>query len=242
MKTADVKQGDRVVYTIGGVDYSAVATGSPSFGVHPGLSAANFHLNLVYLNEQGTPIKIFGAPLLTSAQTEDEKAQILAAEVRIKPALVTADDDAADKAEKKTAAQENEAAHAQRLAAQPVTIGWRPEVDDEVISSLKSALATTKLNLAASVSREQALTDQVKIAVQAKETAEAGQKASDDRQVALTEHLEALEKSYGDLKAHAADQEKLIEEVRAANPPVPPVIPTPEQEVGTVVEPEHPPV
>jgi chromosome segregation ATPase len=195
MRVQDIKQGNRVVYAIGGVEYNAVALGSPSFGNHPGLQAFNYHLNLAYLNEQGTPIKIYGAPLLTVAQDDDAKAEILAAEVRVKPALVVAPEDA-DKAEKLSAAKENEQAQAKRIADAPVTIGWRPEVDDEAVAALKSTIAQYKVSLDKAVEDLKAANDKL--------TEANGKLASFDD----------VTKQLADARAHIGDQNALISHVQ----------------------------
>ena len=60
-------QFDRVVYAVGGVEYDAIALGTPQRGVHGGFKMVSDHLSLIYLNERGEPIKITGAPLLVAA-------------------------------------------------------------------------------------------------------------------------------------------------------------------------------
>lgn len=145
MSVGNVKQGDRVVYVVGDVEYNAVALGGASFGVHPGLAAANFHLNLVYLDGQGVAVKVIGAPLLTAAASDEEFEQIVTAEARMKPELVGADFDTSAK----DAEAANKAAHAERIRRNPREIGWRPVADGEEVAELKAQVASLEASLKA---------------------------------------------------------------------------------------------
>jgi hypothetical protein len=152
MSVGNVKQGDRVVYVVGDVEYNAVALGGASFGVHPGLAAANFHLNLVYLDGQGVAVKVIGAPLLTAAASDEEFEQIVMAEARMKPELVAADFDTSAK----DAAAANHAAHAERILRNPREIGWRPVADGKEVAELKAQVASLEASLKAATDAAQA--------------------------------------------------------------------------------------
>jgi hypothetical protein len=127
---ATVKQGDRVVYAIGGMEYNAVALGTAHFGYNPAIRMHSAFLNLVYLNEQGTPVKIFGAPLLGS-EADDEHLDTVAHESakrdpRFQGSVPDDKDDIYDE-------------HRERIVSNPRTIGWRTGyADDSLIPVAKS--------------------------------------------------------------------------------------------------------
>lgn len=64
MDVSKIKQGDRVAYAIGDVEYDAVALGEVTTGYNNAIRASGFFLTLRYLDEQGNPVTISGAPLL----------------------------------------------------------------------------------------------------------------------------------------------------------------------------------
>lgn len=126
MSTKDVvnqiKQGDRVVYAIGDVEYNAVALGTAHVGYNPAMRLHSAFLSLVYLNEQGTAIKVFGAPILGS-EVDDEH-------------LVEAAADARKRDPRNAGASfeyqvELSSEHFDRLKANPRTIGWRTGSADD---------------------------------------------------------------------------------------------------------------
>ena len=133
----DVKQGDVVVYEINGVQRNAVSQSSPWLGYNSGRRSASFHLNLTYLEENGSAVRVVGAQLLTKAASDEELAEIakISAAQHHSPsheklqhedtAWLAAHDDATK-------------AEVLRLKSQPVTIGWRPHVDGEEIAALKA--------------------------------------------------------------------------------------------------------
>lgn len=132
MASTDVKQGDRVVYAIGDVEYNGVALGTVTTGVHPGHKRASKHLNLIYLNEQGTPVKIFGAPLLTSAETIEDKAAFAQMNARIER-------QAPDGHELRTVEGQVKAKE-----ESPRKIGWRPFVDGEDVAKLANQVSNLR--------------------------------------------------------------------------------------------------
>jgi hypothetical protein len=70
MQMDDIKQGDRVTYAIGDVEYDAVALGSVTTGYNRAIRAGGAFLTLRYLNEQGTPVTVNGAALLGTENTD----------------------------------------------------------------------------------------------------------------------------------------------------------------------------
>lgn len=114
----DIKQGDRVVYAIGGVEYPAVALGSVNSSYSQASRAFSAYLNLVYLNEQGTPIKVVAAPLLAVAADEDHLNLVAESAAR------------SDLSYKEASAEEKHQIFEEKLRLvrlNPRTIGWRPE-------------------------------------------------------------------------------------------------------------------
>lgn len=127
---AAIKQGDRVVYAIGGMEYNAVALGTAHFGYNPAIRMHSAFLNLVYLNEQGTPVRIFGAPLLGS-EADDEHIDTVAYESAKRDSRFqgSSSDDMDDIYDE----------HRERIVSNPRTIGWRTGyADDSLIPVAKS--------------------------------------------------------------------------------------------------------
>ena len=126
-----------VVYEINGVQRNAVSQSSPWLGYNSGRRSASFHLNLAYLDENGSLVRVVGAQLLTKAASDEELAEIAKISAaqhhspsheklqHEDPAWLAAHDDATK-------------AEVLRLKSQPVTIGWRPHVDGEEIAALKA--------------------------------------------------------------------------------------------------------
>lgn len=114
----DIKQGDRVVYAIGGGEYPAIALGSVNSSYSQASRAFSAHLNLIYLNEQGTPIKVFAAPLLAVAADEEHLNLVAESAAR------------SDLSYKEASAEEKHQIFEEKLRLvrlNPRTIGWRPE-------------------------------------------------------------------------------------------------------------------
>ena len=128
-----VKQGDRVVYSVGGTDYPAMAQGEASLGYHAGWKQASHHLNLVYLDKDGNAVKVTGAALATRAATFAHLAAHALMNVHAR-----GQHRAPDGGE---AALEKERA---RLLDEPRTTGWRPFVDTDEVDGLKADLAKTQ--------------------------------------------------------------------------------------------------
>lgn len=108
MDLKTVKLGTPVLYSINGHEYTGVALGSVSVGYNQARVAAGHHVNLIYLNEQGTPIKVWGAPLLSEVTTDDHLDEQLELEEK-----VLGDRDKAVAA----------------IEARDVRIGWKPYID-----------------------------------------------------------------------------------------------------------------
>lgn len=120
MKASEVAQHDPVVYAINGKEYSGVALGAPALSHHPGLKSFSLHLNLIYLNESGFPVRVYGAPLLDGAATEDEVTAIAQAEEKLHPVVVE------KPGGKVRDVAAGVAAAKKALAARKVSVGWRP--------------------------------------------------------------------------------------------------------------------
>lgn len=129
----DVKPGDRVVYAIGSVEYEAVALGEPHFGLCGAIRGATLSLNLIYLNEQGTPVKIYAAPLLSAAGDEAYQKSVAqeAAYRELDWKLADAEKRAEIVAEKLA-----------QVKANPRTIGWRPDTNRVEVAQLKAIIAS----------------------------------------------------------------------------------------------------
>lgn len=128
MSTKDVvnqiKQGDRVVYAIGDVEYNAVALGTAHVGYNPAMRLHSAFLNLIYLNEQGTPVKIFGAALL-GTEADDEHLLDSANDATRKDPRFTPGFDAMNNN------GEIVDEHFGRMKSNPRTIGWRTGSADD---------------------------------------------------------------------------------------------------------------
>lgn len=133
MRAADVKQGDRVLYAIGEVEYNAVALGIPTVGIHGGHKRASFHLNLIYLNEQGTAVKIMGAPLLGRAESESDKVLFAEMNARLHHRSYSA---------------EKVAAELEQAERNPRAIGWRPYAEHEDAAALQAEVDRLRGELA----------------------------------------------------------------------------------------------
>jgi hypothetical protein len=107
MELSKVKLGTPIIYSINGHEYTGVALGSVSVGYNHARVAAGHHVNLIYLNEQGSPIKIFGASLLSEVTTDDHL-------------------DAQLDVEEKVLGDRDKAVAA--IEARDVQIGWKPYV------------------------------------------------------------------------------------------------------------------
>ena len=141
MAPCDVKQSDRVVYAIGKKEYDAVALNAPTLSFHSGFKRASHHLNLRYLNDDGTPITIYGAALLTVATSEKDRhnyAQMNACATHIPAPGGHPPLQAFERVE--VPDHECEDALAE-LEANPITTGWRPvevkttEADEETAAA-----------------------------------------------------------------------------------------------------------
>jgi hypothetical protein len=135
-----IGQGDRVVYAIGGVEYNAIALGTPSEGYNAGTKLKSFHLNLIYLNEQGTPVRIFGAPLLGEVASDEHLKDVAEDALHRDPAWKALPGEA------RTEQVERKLAH---LKANPRTIGWKPFVEGAEVEALKACVEKLKEQLAA---------------------------------------------------------------------------------------------
>jgi hypothetical protein len=128
-----VKLGDRVVYAIGSVEYEAIALGEPHFGLCGAIRGATLSLNLIYLNEQGTPVKIYAATLLSAAGDEAYLKSVAqeAAYRELDWKLADAEKRAEIVAEKLA-----------QVKANPRTIGWRPDTNSVEVAQLKATIAS----------------------------------------------------------------------------------------------------
>ncbi len=70
MEIREIQQGTRVTYAIGDVEYDAVALGAVTTGYNHAIRSGGFFLSLRYLNEQGEPVTVNGAPLLGIEDTD----------------------------------------------------------------------------------------------------------------------------------------------------------------------------
>lgn len=120
-----VKKGDRVVYVANdGVEYNAVALDIAHFGFNQAIRAHGAFLNLAYFDALGNPVKVSAAALLGSEVDEEHVGMSAyeAAKRDVRYHGSSADD-------KEELVHE----HAERINANPRTIGWRPgSVEDKV--------------------------------------------------------------------------------------------------------------
>lgn len=130
-QATEVKQGDRVIYSIGGVEYPALATRDARLGFHPGAKSASVHINLVYLNESAQAVKVFDAPLLVKAACIEDLAAITDMEMAV------------ERRRRKTEARDrSEVVSALFDAKQP--FGWRPDSTADELAYLRNLLASIK--------------------------------------------------------------------------------------------------
>lgn len=119
MQIGDIKQGSRITYAIGEAEYEAVALGSITTGFNNAIKSPGFFLTLRYLNEQGSPITVYGAPLLGHEADIIVARFRLDADPRSKDASPDDKDDIFD-------------AYMNEIKANPRTTGWHlREADSE---------------------------------------------------------------------------------------------------------------
>jgi hypothetical protein len=128
---SSIKLGDRVVYTVGGVEYNALALGAASEGWGQSIKLTSIFLSLTYLNKFGVQVKIIAAPLLGIAADEEHLKDIAQQAAQKTFGYVTAHDDV--KAQMVAEQLAN-------VKANPRTNGWRPYVEGEEVTTLRAAL------------------------------------------------------------------------------------------------------
>jgi hypothetical protein len=116
MTIMDVKPGDALVYVVGGVEYSAVALGEPSFGANPNWRGLGYNLNVSYLGRDGVAVKVLGAQALSAALSEDEAQHLYLEMAKLNRIFRQM---SADEQMEYVAAQEK------AILAQPRTTGWK---------------------------------------------------------------------------------------------------------------------
>lgn len=122
---ASIKLSSPVIYVDGdGIQHGAIAKGPASVGYNAGLRTFGAFLNLIYLNDEGVPVAIASAPLLSSEQ--DDKFIKLATD-----ALTERDLHATANAAGNETPEEIQARHFVRMTEQPRTIGWKLVGGDE---------------------------------------------------------------------------------------------------------------
>lgn len=114
---SSIAKGSRVVYAVGEKEYNAIALDI----VHPGYSQAlrlhSAFLNLIYLGDEGEPVKVFAAPLLGTEADDAHLSESADAAARKDVRFGEGDSDSRE-------AIYDE--HLERLTSNPRTIGWRP--------------------------------------------------------------------------------------------------------------------
>ena len=119
MNASEVRKYDTVEYVArGGQTYAARALGQTQLGVNPGTKAANWHLTLAYLNEEGVRVQVNAAPLLVAAWTATDRQAVAETMARA---------EWEDTRRKTQEAAPNVEAALERMKTQPpATAGWQP--------------------------------------------------------------------------------------------------------------------
>lgn len=129
---AAIKRGDRVVYAAGGVEHQALALDAASEGWSQGIRLGTIALSLIYLDDLGVPVKVIAAPLLGVAADDEHLAEVAQAAAEKTFGYLRADE--RERAEMVAEQMANIKAH-------PRTIGWRPDVENEEVATLRAQLA-----------------------------------------------------------------------------------------------------
>ena len=143
----DVKQGDRVLFLVGGVTLPGIARTAARAGVHPGTKLGGVFVTLTYLNPSGQPVQVLNAPLLPASATDDDVKSVVAATVVAarQKGLVRPDPAQTEpyglKAGVPLSAEPDEAELAAEYRAVKAETGWRPLIDGEDVAQLKAYAA-----------------------------------------------------------------------------------------------------
>jgi hypothetical protein len=129
-RATEMKQRDRVIYSIGGVEYPALVTREAKLGFHPGAKQASVHVNLVYLNESAQAVKVFDAPLLLAAASVEDLAAIAEIEKQ-----------ADDRRTRKAHLHRSTSAIVSAMLSANQAFGWRPDTTADELAALKAQIA-----------------------------------------------------------------------------------------------------